>query len=136
MRNLVIFCLSLTLLTIFVFGNQNINNIDNGNFAFPSGVVTGDPDGEFIPDCSRCERLRLVGCRRSEYSIKNNSSQSLTMFYPLNQQVNVIIVVLEPAEIPMEQHTMRQSSLLFQAVDNVLQSCDCHMINYVLDTNP
>ena len=28
---------------------------------------TGDPEEpDFVPECSRCERLRLIGCRRSE----------------------------------------------------------------------
>jgi hypothetical protein len=50
-------CALFDMEQIFVFA-------DNGNFAIPG--VTEDPDGEFIPDCTRCERLRLVGCRRSK----------------------------------------------------------------------
>ena len=60
MKRIVTFFICIILLTVFVFAN-----IDTSNFAFPG--VTEDPDGEYIPDCSRCERLRLVGCRKSEY---------------------------------------------------------------------
>lgn len=63
---------------IFVFA-------DNGNFAIPG--VTEDPDGEFVPDCTRCERLRLVGCRRSK------TSSSIALFSRL---MTIFFLLINP----------------------------------------
>jgi len=131
MKNLIIFFTCLTLLSIFVFANNinyhtNNNNLNNNNPinfgpSFPiNGLgVTDDPEDEFIPDCSRCERLRLVGCRRSEYymtvSVNNNC------FHGSNQQASVTIDVPGHVETLMEPHITRLSSLLFQAIGDLLQ---------------